>query len=82
MFLKANALVVLPQSGDAVVELYAGVSVAQFTHLEGVRRLLMDIQTLAISVGSQEHVILGLGVDGLDEPGIEPNRGYATHQLG
>ena len=68
MILKANALVVFPQSRDPVVEPDIGVSVAQFAHLEVGRGLLMDIQTLAIAVGSQEHVILHLCVDGLHEP--------------
>ena len=36
------------QSGDAVVERYAGVSVAQFPHFEGVRGLLIDIEWGAV----------------------------------
>lgn len=68
MVRKADALVVLPQSGDAVVELNARVSAAQFTYLERVRVLLVDIQALAVAIGSQEYVIFHLGIDGLREP--------------
>ena len=78
---KANFLVVFSQRGDAVVEFHAGVSVAQFPYFEGVRSLLIDIQTLAIAVGSQEYVILHLGVDSLDISRIQLYRRYATHQL-
>src|SRR5580658_1310197 len=73
----ADVLVASAFGHDAIVEFDTGSTASEFTHFKSARRLLTDVQPLAVAVGSEEHVI-ALSVDGLSKRRFQlNNRGSA-----
>src|SRR5438045_2628045 len=62
---QANAFITFAFGHDSVIEADVGGSLSQLAHLEGRGSLLRDIQTLAVAVRRQIHVVVHAGVNGL-----------------
>ena len=77
----SNLLIPFAQSHDSIVEgdiRSPAPKLMDFKRSRGFRR---HIQSLAVRLWSEEHMVLIGSIDGLREIGIEPNDGRAVAQL-
>jgi len=76
---KADFFVLLPQRHDAVAEAQAGRAAAEFVHLERVCRPVRDVQTFAVPIRCEEHLIFPFGVNGLKVVAVQTDNGRSAH---
>ena len=66
-FLKAYRLEATPLSYDAVIEGDTRAPSAQFAHYETSRCCARHVEAMTVALGSQENVVVGCGVNRLEE---------------
>jgi hypothetical protein len=67
---------------DSVIESQAGPSTADFTNFEAGKGLTRDVQTFAVGLEGEKHMVTFGSVQRPDETRVECDRGDAVHQLG
>src|SRR5208337_3009234 len=65
----------------AIVKRNVGGTAAQFSHHKRRGRFLRDIESLAVTVGGEEHAIVHVRVNGLSENLFEVNNGLSAGEL-
>src|SRR5580692_4972359 len=78
---ETNFLVAHTLSHDAIVKPNARMSAAQFAHHEGCRALFGHIQSFAITLGCEEHVVFHSSIHGFPEDGLDVDNGFSVRQL-
>ena len=80
---QPNSLKAVALGHDAIVESDIGTAAAQLMHFKSLRGLVAHIEAFAIAPGSEEYVVLHVGVHCLGEGRIEHNvRGPAGELSG
>ncbi len=68
-------------SNDAIVKRNTRLAVTKFVHFKTASTFVRDVQPLAVAFRRQENVVIAIRVDGLREPGFEPNSCGAVGKL-
>jgi hypothetical protein len=78
---QANVLIAFALGNDPVIEPYVRCSFAQFMYLERGGRLPGGIETLAVAVGREIHVVVHVEVDGLRKDVLQLDGGRTIREL-